>query len=173
MEESRFRLDIRKRFFTIRWGNRTGCPKKLWVLQPSKCSKSGWVGPWATQASRRHWNYTIFKILSNTIHSIILGLNDSMIRCIKRLPSALLIHCTLKGYCWRTWYNWALNTEVVGPRGSIIQTPLLVPPLAQHTKPLVSTCGLDIPRALRNKLSTICHTKFCSGPQTEKQNEVD
>ena len=30
------------------WGSDMGCPEKLWMLHPWKCSRPGWVGSWAT-----------------------------------------------------------------------------------------------------------------------------
>ena len=32
------------------WGTGTGCPEKLWVPRPWKCSRPVWVGPWAPWA---------------------------------------------------------------------------------------------------------------------------
>ena len=45
LEEGRFRLDIRKKFFTVRvvrhWKS---CPEKLWMSPPWQCSRPGWMG---------------------------------------------------------------------------------------------------------------------------------
>jgi len=30
----------------------TGCPEKLWIFHPWKCSRPGWMGPWATWSSK-------------------------------------------------------------------------------------------------------------------------
>jgi len=29
------------------WGAGIGCPERLWMLHPWRCSRSGWMGPWA------------------------------------------------------------------------------------------------------------------------------
>jgi len=48
VKEGRFRLDFRKKFFTRRavrqWHS---CPEKLRVSRTWKCSRPGWMGPWA------------------------------------------------------------------------------------------------------------------------------
>jgi len=28
------------------WGAGTGCPEKLWMPRPWRCSRAGWMGPW-------------------------------------------------------------------------------------------------------------------------------
>jgi len=44
LKEVRFRLDIRKKFFTMRVGNTgPGCPEKLWLPPPWNCSRPGWM----------------------------------------------------------------------------------------------------------------------------------
>jgi len=35
------------------WGTGTGCPEKLWMPPPWKCSRPGWMGLWATWSSGR------------------------------------------------------------------------------------------------------------------------
>jgi len=29
------------------WGAGTGCPERLWMPRPWRCSRPGWMGPWA------------------------------------------------------------------------------------------------------------------------------
>ena len=33
------------------WGAGTGCPERLWMLHPWRCSRPGWMGPWAAWSS--------------------------------------------------------------------------------------------------------------------------
>ena len=35
------------------WGPGPGCPEKLWVPNPWRCSRPGWMGPWAVWAGGR------------------------------------------------------------------------------------------------------------------------
>jgi len=35
------------------WGTGTGCPEKLWMSPPWKCSTPGWMELWATWSSGR------------------------------------------------------------------------------------------------------------------------
>jgi len=45
LKKSRFRLAIGKKFFNVRVVRLcTGCPKKLWMPPPWKCSSPGWMG---------------------------------------------------------------------------------------------------------------------------------
>jgi len=48
-EKGRFRLDTRKKFFTV-WVMDTGsgCPVKLWMPPPWRHSRPGWLELWAT-----------------------------------------------------------------------------------------------------------------------------
>jgi len=44
LKEGRFRLEIRKKFFTMRVvSTGTGCPEKLWLPPPWQCSRPGWM----------------------------------------------------------------------------------------------------------------------------------
>ena len=44
LKERRFRLHIRKEFFTMKVVKHcTGCLEKLWMLPPWKCSRPGWM----------------------------------------------------------------------------------------------------------------------------------
>jgi len=45
LKEGRFRLVIRKKFFTLNMvRNWNRCPEKLWMPPPWKCSSPGWMG---------------------------------------------------------------------------------------------------------------------------------
>ena len=35
------------------WGAGTGCAEKLWIPHPRRCSRPGWMGPWAVWSSGR------------------------------------------------------------------------------------------------------------------------
>jgi len=55
MEEDRFRLGIRKKFFPVRVVRHgTGCPERLWVFPPWKHSRPGWMGLCATRSGGRY-----------------------------------------------------------------------------------------------------------------------
>jgi len=65
------------------WGAGTGCPERLWMLHPWRCSRPGWMRPWATWSSTRSggwwpclwqgdWNLLILGDPSNQSHSMIL-----------------------------------------------------------------------------------------------------
>jgi len=61
------------------WNTGTGCPEKLWMPPPWKCSRPGWMELWATWSSGRcpcwwqwGWNQMSFKVPSNPYHSMIL-----------------------------------------------------------------------------------------------------
>jgi len=51
LKEGRFRSNVRRKLFTQRavrpWHC---CPEKLWVPHPWRCSRPGWMGPWAAWA---------------------------------------------------------------------------------------------------------------------------
>ena len=51
LKEGRFKLDVRGKFFPMRvvrcWNS---CPERLWMLHPWRCSRPGWMGPWAAWA---------------------------------------------------------------------------------------------------------------------------
>ena len=79
-----FRLHVRGKFFTERavkcWHS---CPDRLWMLHPWRCSRPGWMGPWAAWSSIKcgdwwpclwqgDWNFMILGIPSNPSHSMIL-----------------------------------------------------------------------------------------------------
>ena len=34
------------------WGAGTGCPERLWMPHPWRCSRPGWMGPWAAWSSK-------------------------------------------------------------------------------------------------------------------------
>ena len=84
LKEGRFRLDIRgSSLLWERWGAGTGCPERLWVLHPWRCSRLGWMEPWAAWASikwggwqpclwQRGRSLKILEVPSNLGHSVIL-----------------------------------------------------------------------------------------------------
>ena len=45
LKEGRFRLDVRGKFFPMRVVR--CCPERLWMPHPWRCSRPGWMGPWA------------------------------------------------------------------------------------------------------------------------------
>ena len=47
LKEGRFRLDVRGKFFTLRVVRCWNCPERLWMPCPWRCSRPGWMGPWA------------------------------------------------------------------------------------------------------------------------------
>jgi len=48
LSEGKIGLDVRKKFFTQRVVRHWHCyPEKLWMPQPWRCSRPGWMGPWA------------------------------------------------------------------------------------------------------------------------------
>ena len=60
------------------WG-----PERLWIPHPWRCSRPGWMGPWAAWSSTRSegwwlclqqgdWNLMILEVPSNPGHSVIL-----------------------------------------------------------------------------------------------------
>jgi len=65
------------------WGARTGCPDRLWMHCPWRCSRPGWMGPWAAWSSIKcggwwpcllwlGWTSMILEVPSNPGHSVIL-----------------------------------------------------------------------------------------------------
>lgn len=94
LKEGRFRLDIGKQFpMWGWWGTKTGCPEKLWMPHPWKCSNHVWMGLWATWSSWRcpcpwqaGWNHMMLKVPPNSSHSMNLWL-----KTIKTLRTSNLI----------------------------------------------------------------------------------
>ena len=84
LREGRLRLDIKRKFFTIRvvrcWNS---CPERLWMPHPWRCSRPGWMGPWAAWSSIKcggwwpclwqgGWSFMILEVPSSPGHSVIL-----------------------------------------------------------------------------------------------------
>ena len=79
LKAGRFRLDIRKKFFMM-WVRRhwNRLPHQLWMSHFWKCSKSGWLGLWATWSRercpfpwQRGWTSRTLKAPSISNHSMI------------------------------------------------------------------------------------------------------
>ena len=79
LEEGRFRLDVRGKFFAVRAVR--CCPERLWMPLPWRCSRPGWMGPWAAWSSIRYgaWrpclqqggrSLVILEVPSNPDHSM-------------------------------------------------------------------------------------------------------
>ena len=62
LNERKFRLDVRKKFFTQRMAKPWHCCPELWVSHLWRCPRPGWMGPWTTwdggwqPAHSRGWN---------------------------------------------------------------------------------------------------------------------
>jgi len=84
LREGRLRLDNREKFSTKRvvrcWNS---CPERLWMRHSRRCSRAGWMGPWAAWSGIRYggwwpclwrggWSFMIFEVPSNPSHSMIL-----------------------------------------------------------------------------------------------------
>ena len=68
------------------WGAGMGCPERLWMLHPCRCSRPGWMGSWATWSSTRSggrwpclwqggWKLMILGVPSNPSYSMIISLH--------------------------------------------------------------------------------------------------
>jgi len=69
------------------WGAGTGCQGRLWMPHPWRCSRPGWMGPWAAWSSIKWggwwpflwwggWSFMILEAPSNLGHSVILWITD-------------------------------------------------------------------------------------------------
>ena len=69
------------------WGAETGCPERLWMPCPWRCSRPGWMGPWTAWSSIRYggwwpclqqagWSVMILEVPSNPRQSMILWFYD-------------------------------------------------------------------------------------------------
>lgn len=70
LKDGRFRLDIRKIYFTVRVARHwKRCPESLWKPHPWKCSRPGCMRLWATWSSGRwvgtRWSLTSLQTQNN------------------------------------------------------------------------------------------------------------
>ena len=88
LREGRFRLGIKGKSQREWQGAGTGCPERLWMPHPWRCSRPGWMGPWAAWSSIRYegwwpclwqggWSLMILQVPSNPSHSMILRFYES------------------------------------------------------------------------------------------------
>jgi len=117
-------------FFSLRewWGAGTGCSEKLWMPHPWRCSRPGWMGPWATWSSSWQpylwhggWNLLIFEVPSNPSHLVTLWniLNNRQVHpfCFFFLspPLCYLLAASLPTFlAWKIVCLWSI-TEIWPP----------------------------------------------------------
>lgn len=86
LKEVRFRSDDREKILLWGWWS-TGkrCSENLWMSHSWRCSKPGWMGPWANRSNEQYpchqwrgWNEMIFKIPSNPSLSTVLWKSGSV-----------------------------------------------------------------------------------------------
>ena len=82
LKEGRCRLDIGGSSLPREWWDAgTGCPERPWMPHPWRCSRPGWMGPWATWSSIRYggwwpsmqqegWSLMTLEVPSNPSHSM-------------------------------------------------------------------------------------------------------
>jgi len=90
-------------------------PQKMWVPHPWRCSRQGWMGPWAAWSGGGQWAHSWggfwvgFEVPSNSSHSMVLWL---WFHCAlswntnSRFVSVwIIIHSDL-GYGLERWSHW-------------------------------------------------------------------
>ena len=111
-------------------GTGTGCPGKLWVPRPWRCSRQGWMGPWAAWAGEGQpahgWNWIGFKVPSNPTIPWFYEMPDSYRRGEQSILSLA------GGFCKESpkivfWHNWCLqqwqrDTTLVGQQCFVLHT---------------------------------------------------
>ena len=76
------------------WGAGTGCPERLWMPHPWRCSRPAWMGAWAAWSSIKwggwwpclwwgSWRFMILEVPSNPGHSVILWFTVNGYLCAK------------------------------------------------------------------------------------------
>ena len=94
------------------WRTGTGCPRRLWMPQPWRHSRPGWMWLWAAWSDgwrpctqKGGWNYMIFEALFNSGHSMILWFYDSLILWKSKSPhdAKLFLITYLNITCFSSW----------------------------------------------------------------------
>ena len=84
LKEGRFRLDVGEILYYESGEVLNRLPERLWMPCPWRCSRPGWMGPWAAWYSIRYggwwlctrhggWNLMILEVPSNSSHSVTLN----------------------------------------------------------------------------------------------------
>ena len=112
LKEGRLRLDVGGSFsLTGWWGASTGCPERLGIFCPWRCTRPSWLGPCADWSSTWSsswqpcllewgWNLEILEVPSNTSHSMI---NESIrtLCILKSLSTAQQHWASSKKKSWK------------------------------------------------------------------------
>jgi len=82
LKEGRFRLDVGEILYYESGEVLNRLPERLWMPHPWRCSRPGWMGPWAAWAGmkwggwwpclqQRGWSFVILEVPSNPSHSVV------------------------------------------------------------------------------------------------------